>query len=360
MALSLAAVAGLVFVGKKISDAKEEQGEQAGLVKAAPPTKITTVDTDLAAASPGMRADGFGMRPINPSFGRRIGDAYLPPKEAVRNLGDISKDGKRFPFGQPVYSTVYRENITNKMNNLNPADKVYVGRGLGLDPNVPAAGGFQQFFRVSPNNINEEKLTTLPGTWGGPVNPVVKNGGTTMGEITHHAKPTKAWNRPPAQNRGQGQGGALTGPEGRPDFQKTRRTTVRQETGYRDDTLGEGAPAFYVGQGYDSTLLNNNMTRWSENRSNPDRAGNPGRMNVRQDPVGMIGAGTTTRLEAGSLPIRPADGSKNYRYVAPQYNRLNVKKGGETPLDLNLARDVRANNPLAQPAFSQYTAAASS
>ena len=39
---------------------------------------------------------------------------------------------------------------------------------------------------------------------------------------------------------------------------------------------------------------------------------------------------------------------------------LNVKKGNATPMDLNLARDVRAKNPLAQPAFSQYTAAASS
>ena len=360
MALALAAVAGLVFVGKKISDAKEEEEIQ-NIQAVAPPTKITSLDVDLAAGARIYGSDdAFGMRPINPSFGRRVGDAYLPPKEAVSNLGDIVKDGKRFPFGQPVYSTTYRENITNKMNNLNPSEKVYVGRGLGLDPNTPASGGFQQFFRVSPNNINEEKLSTLPGTWGGPVNPVVKNGGTTMGEITHHAKPTKAWNRPPAQNRGQGQGGALTAPEGRPDFQKTRRTTNRQETGYRDDTLGDGAAAFYVGQGYDSTLLNNKMTRWTENRSNPDRAGNAGGMNVRQDPIGMIGAGTTTRLEASSLPLRPADGSKNYRYVAPQYDRLNVKKGVQTPLDLNLGRDVRAKNPFAQPAFSQYAAATSS
>lgn len=351
MALSLAAVAGLVYMGKRLSDAKEETQTQE-ILQAAPPTKITTLDTDLMANPPGMRADAFGMRPINPSFGRRIGDAYLPPKEAVANLGDIVKDGKRFPFGQPVYTTVYRENITNKMNNVNPTEKVYVGRGLGLDPNVPAAGGFQQFFQVLPNNINEEQMHTLPGTWGGPVNPVVKNGGTTMGEITHAAKASKTWQRDPSQNRGQGQGGALTGPEGRPDFIKTRRTTNRQETGYRDDTLGDGTPAFHVGQGYDSTLTNNGMTRSTQNRVNPDRAGNPGRMNVRQDPVGMIGAGTTTRLEASSLPITPADGSKNYRYIKPQYDRFNVKKGNATNIDFNLAKDVRSSNPFAQPAFS--------
>ena len=351
MALALVAVAGLMFAGKSLSDVKEDQED---LAAAAPPTKITKTDLTLMGDAPGMRADAFGMRPINPSFGRRIGDDYLPQKEAVGNLGDINKDGKRFPFGQPVYTTVYRENISNKMNNLNPTDKKYVGRGLGLDPDVPAAGGFQQFFRVLPNNINEEKTHNLPGTWGGPANPVVKNGGTTMGEITHHAKPTKAWNRPPAQNRGQGQGGALTALEGRPDFQKTGRTTIRQETGSRRDTLGNGPAQYYQSQGYDSTLLDNRQTRWSENRSNPDRAGNPGRMNVRQDPVGMVGAGTTTRLEAGPLPIRPPDGSKNYRYVAPQYDRLNVKKGTPTPIDLQLAKDVRSKNPLAQPAFSSY------
>ena len=346
--LSLAAVVGLVFSGKRISDAKEEQIETPP-----PPKPITKVETDLMAASPGMRADAFGMRPTNPSFGRRIGDDYLPPKEVTGNLGDIVKDGNRFPFGQPVYSTTYRENVTNKMNNVNPADKVYVGRGLGLDPNVPAAGGFQQFFRVLPNNINDERMHTLPGNWGGPANPVVKNGGTTMGEITHHAKPTKSWYRPPAQNRAQGQGGAVTAEESRPDFTKTRRTTNRQETGPRDDSLGQGPAGYLVPQLYES---HQKLTRGTNNRVNPDRAGNAGRMNIRGDPIGMVGAGTTTRLEAGALPVRPADGSKNYRYVAPQYDRLNVKKVSQAHLNLNLAKEVRAKNPLAQPAFSDASA----
>jgi hypothetical protein len=357
MALALAAVAGLMFAGKSLSDAKEEQAEpQQVLVEAAPPMKITSLDTDLMEFRRSQDAT-YDSKIMNPGTGRGFAgnpDWRLQPKEVAPNFGDITKDGKRFPFGQPVYTTVYRENITNKMNNLNPTEKMNVGRGLGLDPNVPAAGGFQQFFRVLPNNINEERTHNLPGNWGGPANPVVKNGGTTMGEITHHAKPTKAWNRPPAQNRGQGQGGALTALEGRPDFQKTRRTTIRQETGSRRDTLENGPPQYYQTQGYDSTLLDNRQTRWSENRSNPDRAGNPGRMNVRQDPIGMVGAGTTTRLEAGPLPIRPPDGSHNYRYIAPQYDRLNIKKGNATPMDLNLAKDVRTKNPLAQPAFSSY------
>ena len=355
--LSLAAIVGLVYSGKKISDAKEEQQQVPTMLA---PKKITRTELDLKSFRR-SQDPVFDETIMTPDIGRGFAgnpDWRLRSKEAVPNMGDIVKDGKRFPFGQPVYDVSYREAVTNKMNNLNPADKVYVGRGLGLDPNTPAAGGFQQFFRIEPTNMNEERLSTLPGTWGGPANSFIKNGGTTMGEITHHAKQTKAWHREPAQNRGQGQGGALTAPEGRPDFQKTRRTTNRQETGYRDDNLGDGPAQFSVGQGYDSTLMNNGQTRNTNNRVNPDRAANPGRMNVRQDAIGMVGANTTTRLEASSLPIRPADGSHGQRYVVPQYQRDNIfKPNGEAKIDFNLAKDIRAKNPLAQPAFVDYAKA---
>ena len=350
--LALLAVVGLVYTGKRIRDAKDETLETGPDPAPEPLTRMDLIQTDQFA----QQDFQLDQKISAPNTGRGFsGDWRLQPKEAVPNMSDAwTQNGKRFPFGQPVYDMSARENVSNRMNNLNPADKVYVGRGLGLDPNVPAAGGFQQFFRIMPNNMNEERLHNLPGNWGGPASAVVKNGGTTMGEITHHAKPTKAWHRDPIQNRGQGQGGALTAPEGRPDFQKTRRTTNRQETGYRDDNLGDGPAAFYVKQAYDSTLLDNGQTRNTNNRVNPDRAGNPGRMNVRQDPVGMVGAGTTTRLEAGPLPVRPAYGGKNYRYVPPQYDKLNVFKGTKTPMDLKLARDVRSKNPLAQPAFADY------
>jgi hypothetical protein len=351
--LSLVSIVGLVFAGKRISDAKEEQQEVPAMLA---PQKIFR--KDLVQYDQFAQQDQqLDQKNMTPDIGRGFsGDWRMRPKEIAPNMGDIVKNAG-FPFGQPVYDVSYRENVTNKMNNLNPSEKVYVGRGLGLDPTTPAAGGFQQFFRIEPTNMNEEKLTTLPGTWGGPANSFIKSGGTTMGEITHHAKQTKAWRRDPTQNRGQGQGGAITAPEGRPDFQKTRRTTNRQETGYRDDNLGDGPAQFSVGQGYDSGLLNNGMSRSTGNRVNPDRAANAGRMNVRQDPIGMIGAGTTTRLEASSLPLRPADGSHGQRYVVPQYQKVNVFKGNAIQNDFSLARDVRAKNPLAQPAFVDYAKA---
>ena len=340
---ALAAVVGLVYAGKKISDSKEEQA----VMPPPPPEQKTKFDLiQYKFAQQDQPLD-----PLNtmPNTGRGFSGGFrLPPKDAVPNLGDIVKDGKRFPFGQPVYTPdASREPVTNKMNNITPANKVYVGRGLGLDPNVPAAGGFQQLFRVLPNNMNEERLTQLQGNWGGPASPVVKNGGTTMGAISHPAKLSKTTQGyQPMQTRGQGQGGALNAPEGRPDFQKTRRTTNRQETGLRKDGLEMGPAQYMVYEHYGDAY--NDPIRWSKNRVNPDRAGNAGRMNVRGDPLAVQGAVTQIRLEAGALPVRPADASRGSRYIPNQYDKLNVFKGNADPRtkNLGLAANVLKNNPF--------------
>ena len=58
-------------------------------------------------------------------------------------------------------------------NNVLPSEQLRVGPGLGVGPEVAATGGFHQFYRQMPLNVNEYKLTTLPGA--------VVPGGTTMG-----------------------------------------------------------------------------------------------------------------------------------------------------------------------------------
>ena len=340
---SLAAVVGLVFAGKKLSDVKEEQA-----VMPSPPEQITKFDlVQYKFAQQDPQIDPLNLEP---NTGRGFSGGFrLPPKEIAPSFSDVTPSGTRFPFGQPVYQTDgSREPVTNKMNNVTPADKKYVGRGLGLSPDTPASGGLQHFFRILPNNMNEERLTTLSGTWGGPANPNVKNGGTTLGAISHPAKLSKTTaNYQPMQTRGQGQGGAITAPEGRPDFQKTRRTTNRQETGSRQDGLELGPGQYMVAEAYNTAY--NDPMRWSNNRVNPDRPGNGGRMNVRADPVGAVGANTNTRLEAGALPVRPADASRGSRYLPNQYDRLNVFKGQKDPRSdrLNLANNVLKSNPFA-------------
>jgi hypothetical protein len=343
---ALAAVVGLVFAGKKISDSKAVQATQPG----PPPVQIDKFDlVQYKFAQQDQQID-----PLNtePNTGRGFsGNFRLPPKDVVPNLSDITPSNSKFPYGQPVYTTdASREPVTNKMNNVNPADKVYVGRGLGLDPDVPASGGFQQFFRIYPNNVNEERLTNLPGNWGGPANPIVKNGSAILGEISHPAKLSKTTqNYPSMPTRAQGQGGSITAPEERPDFQKTRRTTNRQETGMRTDGLSMGPMQYMVYEGYENSAYKD-PARWTKNRINPDRAANPARMNVRADPVGAVGANTQTRLEAGALPVRPADASRGSRYIPPQYNTLNVFKGQPDPRNtserLHLAANVLKGNPF--------------
>ena len=51
--------------------------------------------------------------------------------------------------------------------NEQPIEKIQVGRGLAIEPGVPAAGGFQQYTRVVPDNISDYKANQLPGRVAG-------------------------------------------------------------------------------------------------------------------------------------------------------------------------------------------------
>lgn len=352
--VALAAVVGLVFAGKRLADRSAEETQVAPTTTVPP---LTRRDVDLMANPRDHAKDYFDLKIMTPDEGRRVGDWRLQPKNEIPSLQDRSPNANRFPFGQPVYDLYNRQNVTNKMNNVQPVERRNVGPGLGLDPNVPAAGGFHNFFRALPNNINEERLTTIEGR-PGPASAFVKNGATTIGNITHQAKETKAWNRPPAQNRGEGQGGALTGPEGRPEFIRSKRTTIRQETGMREDTLSSGPGKFHVSQPYATGMCGSeaytdtSLTRSSENRGNPDRAGGPGRMNVRMEPVNQGGAMTNLRAESVPFPVAPADAGRFQNYKRAEFDKLNEKKSNmnprATPEFLDVAIQQLEKNPIAQ------------
>ena len=355
--LAIAAVVGLVFAGKRLSDGQEEPAGRKPLPTTRP---ITRRDIDLAANARDHPKDAFESRIMTPNLGRRIGDWRLQPKEAVGNLQDVSPDANRFPFGQPVYDLYNRQYVTNKMNNLQPIERRRVGPGLGVGSNVDAAGGFHQYFRVLPNNINEERLTTLEGRTG-PADSFVKSGGAGgIGEVTHQAKETKAWYRPPTQSRGQGQGGAVTGAEGRPEFLKTARTTIRDEQTSRGDTLSMGPAQYNVAQPYaeggSGAYTDKSLTRSSDNRSNPDRAGNGQRMNVRNDPVNQVGAATNLRAESKPVPVSHMNGGRFQNYLGPEFYRFVEKKDKLNPLASSKCLDVAIQqlekNPIALPPLS--------
>ena len=358
--IAIAAVVGLVFAGKQLSDNRSENTQESR--KPLPATTkppITRRDLDLMSNARDHEKDFTDLKNVNSDFGRRVGDWRLAPKEAVLNLQDMTKTNGRSPYGQPVYDMYNRQYITNKMNNLSPLEAPNtVGPGLGLDPSVKAGGGFQDFFRVLPTNINEEKLTTLEGRTG-PAASFIKSGGAGgMGEMTHNASKSKTAYRPPGAFGGGGAQGALVAAEGRPDFLKTRKTTRRQESGLRTDTLSEGPPSFFVQQPYavgTSSYTDTTLTRSSGDRSKPDRAGNGGRMNVRNDPVNQGGAATHLRPEAYILPVPPmgpTGANQGRGILPPQFDDpLNEFKPNANPRAhaqfLDVAIQQLDKNPLA-------------
>ena len=349
--LALAAVVGLVYAGKRMSDTQDMTTDST------PRIAILDQIPQGSRQTYHLNSNDMGIQ------GSVINDPFpgVPARkrEVAGTFADMSEIANRNPYGQPVYNLYNRQAVTNKMNNFPPIERKNIGPGIGVGPNVAATGGFQQFFRVLPNNINEERLTTLPGAEG-PRNPVVKNGGTTMGDVTHQAKSTKAFHRPPAQNSGQGQGGALRGFEGRPDQIKTRRTTIRQETGPRGDSLEYGPAQYSVYQPYTGGLHDKSLPHVSNNRSNADRAGNAGRMNVREDPVNAVGAMTNIRSESVPFPVQTGGAgggsSLNSRYVKPNYDKFNEFKGNKNPwsdtLDIAI-KQLEKNSFIQEPLSAQ-------
>jgi hypothetical protein len=60
----------------------------------------------------------------------------------------------------------YRKTFRFKTNEQ-PIEKIMVGPGLSVGSEVPAAGGFQQYTRVMPDNISDYSANQLPGMVAG-------------------------------------------------------------------------------------------------------------------------------------------------------------------------------------------------
>jgi hypothetical protein len=357
--LAIAAIVGLVFAGKKLSENNDSIVTYTQSTSAPTTTRsVTRRDLDLMSNARDHEKDAFDLRPTNPDLGRRVGDWRLTPKDAVPSLQDTKMDTRTFPHGQPVYNLYEREYITNKLNNLQPIERMNVGPGLGYGSNVAAAGGFHQFFRALPTNINEEKLTTIEGRDGPPAFFVPNGGPVPLGLVSHEAKDTKTAYQPPVQSRAEGQGGAITKPEKRPEFSKTARTTIRQQTGQRKDTLSDGPGQYNVYQPYaeggEDAYTNKALTRSSDDRCKPDRAGNGGRMNVRNDPLNVIGLMTELRPETTPFPVGPVNattGGRVQQYVDSRFYKFNERKSHANPYasphSLDVAIQALHGNPVA-------------
>jgi hypothetical protein len=390
--LSIAAIIGIIYAGRKLGISAQEQvdTEQTRAVTNEPKEYNDDDSESRDLILNQLRQPGIIAEPVN-------------KKQEVANFGDIAFS--QYVHGEPTHDLSNRMYVSARMNNLAPSEKVYVGRGLGLDPEIPASGGFQQLYRVNPNNVGAYRLTQLPGR-------IAPGADTTgwrtgqVGELTHFAPAKTAFlptRRPDVGTRAQGQGGAVTGTTIRESYVKTMRPTDRSETGLRTDGL-EFAPAkrivpfqesqdaptrnkgdgnieeFYHtnnpqpgihsfvsgytnepavkmmnkygtgSYGYTDAELGKYGIKVDDKRSNPDRPGNAGRMNVRASPLNQGGMLTAVRSDSDKSDnyFGPMDGEKGYKYVDAMYYNFNAYKGNAACLDLNVAKRQLANNPLAR------------
>lgn len=371
--ISLMAVAGLVYAGRTLAAAKATP-------TVAPPEPMpeqSMPPLPVRDSSPVMET----------TFAPRIA-----PKVAVNNLADITPQ-KRFD-GSEISTFRNRVYDTGRMNNLSPVEKQLVGPGLGVDANTPATGGFQQMFRVNPVNVGEYKLTTLPGRTG-PAVDITGGRSAVVGELTHNKPETTTYlpgRLPTVLGRAQG----MTGVAPRQEHEKTKRTTNRSETGLRTDGLGfngakrvisaqtmsqdptrfrsdrndehykyhnqpqpgisnfkgayENSAALRIAQKNNEELMKYGF-RPEDRRGKPNRMGNAGRMNVRENALKQGGRLTSVRSDTSRIDGRlaAANGAGQQQYQQAQYHKFNAYKGNENPNSqrLDLAQRQLKNNPYA-------------
>ena len=75
---------------------------------------------------------------------------------------------------------------SNKHNNVLPTEQLHVGPGIGVGPEVAAAGGFQSFYRQLPTNVGAYKLNTLPGRVNHGASSVQKPEINQVSQVNHN------------------------------------------------------------------------------------------------------------------------------------------------------------------------------
>ena len=371
--ISLAAVAGLIFAGRALSNKSE-------------PPVMEQIFTEPSQQQPIIdEIPQFTERDFEPRV-------EVPHKREMDSFADIAYQQRS--GGQEVLNMRNRMYDVGRMNNLSPIEKQMVGPGLGVGADTPASGGFQQLFRVNPVNVGEYRLTTLPGR-SGPAADITGGRSAVVGELTHNKPETTSYlpSRLPAMaGRAQGMSGVVP----RQEHEKTKRTTNRSETGHRADGLGfNGAKRFVPAQtmpqdptrfkgdrndtqfAYYShaapgitnfsgaytnsaaaqvgTKSNEELMKYGfrpeDRRGKANRIGNPGRMNVRESAAKQGGHLTTVRVDTTRVDGRmnAANGAWTQNYQQKPFHQFNAYKGNENPnsRSLDIAKRQLQNNPLA-------------
>jgi hypothetical protein len=226
--VSILALMGLVYTGKKLAD----QPVNNQPVVTGTPVSKAPVNPSIDYSRPENEAN------LNTDFKINSEERDLSSGEQMPVFADVAKQ-ERSSGGEVLDMKDRFVTDLQVHNNLSPIPQQKVGPGLGVNSDVPAVGGFQQMFRAMPENVGAYRLTTLPGR-------IAPGGDTTGGRGQN--RPELGYNRPertsflperrpPVFSRGQGQGGSLNGVVVREEYEKTKRSTNRSQTGLRTDGL---------------------------------------------------------------------------------------------------------------------------
>jgi hypothetical protein len=94
-----------------------------------------------------------------------LDDTYLHKRE-VGPMFSPAEQQTGWVYGSPLFRPDmdrYTQGLSQIRNDLSPVEKEMIGPGLNLDPSIPATGGFHDFTRILPNNVNDYKANQLPG-----------------------------------------------------------------------------------------------------------------------------------------------------------------------------------------------------
>ena len=113
--------------------------------------------------------------------------------------------------------TQYTQSLFTR-NDLAPCEQEQVGPGLNIGPEIPASGGFQDFTRVLPNNVNNYKANQLEGR-------------VTGGKWAVGGEPTAY---PGVGSGKMGENEPYGVPKNKPDkfYSQVRRPTMTTKVGY--------------------------------------------------------------------------------------------------------------------------------
>lgn len=329
MAVAIAALIGLAFAGQQYaSDPVDETPDNGEKYEYNTTSRIEKEKAD------------FNLTDVYDIQQRNVGNNSFTHKQENRNLGDVTNYGSRFTVGAPVWDVSNREFVSNKMNNLNPNPMVRVGPGMGVGPNVPAYGGKHQLFRVLPVNTNEHRLVQLPGRFLAP--PVAPVFSQELPQTVQKHRPEKEY----SVMTGGPNRVIKTAPPTRPTDVKGMRST-RKDAAVINSELHMGNPRMKLNNGY-TIAPTAPLLHTRDNRSNPDRPGNPGGLNVREGPLNAGGMATTVRID--NVKSRVEHGvAYSAGYARSGIQEANPYKENPIPYSLDLAKTQLEGNPYNHP-----------